>query len=133
MTYARWQFDEYTELARPVEVTTASGVIIRGIGQGTVRLQVLVQGQFRPVQLENILYVPELAGSLISVLQLQNKGLTIRTTTGPKRELLIQLQGATVGVARRIGPVYILQGPKLGQESAYTAAQGVNNSPEALT
>jgi transposase InsO family protein len=112
-------------------VTTASGAIIRGVGQGTVRIQVLVQGQIRPVRLENVLHVPELAGSLISVLQLQNKGLTVRTTTGPKRELLIQLQGATVGVARRVGPAYVLQGPKLGQENAYLVTQGASGPLEA--
>jgi hypothetical protein len=75
---------------------------------------VLVQGQIRPVKLVDILYVLELAGFLILVLQLQNKGLTIRTTIGPKRELLIQLQGAIVGTAKRVGQVYMLQGPKLG-------------------
>jgi transposase InsO family protein len=132
MIYARWQFDEYTELARPVEVTTASGAIIQGIGLGTVRLQVLAQGQIRPVKLVDVLYVPELAGSLISVLQLQNKGLTIRTTTGPKKELLIQLQGATVGTAKRVGQAYVLQGPKLGQERVYLATQGTDGYQEAL-
>jgi hypothetical protein len=93
---------------------------------------VLAQRQIRPMKLVDILYVPELAGSLISVLQLQNKGLTIRTTTRPKKELLIQLQGAIVGTAKRIGQAYMLQGPKLGQERVYLATQRTDSYQEAL-
>jgi hypothetical protein len=113
MTYARWKFEDYKELDEPIDVTTASGAIIQAIGQGTVRLQTLVQGQIRPVRLLDVLYVPGLAGSLISVLQLQNKGLTIQTTIGPRRELLIKFQGTTVGLACRVGQAYVLQGPTL--------------------
>jgi hypothetical protein len=43
-------------------------VIIKGIDQGTIRIQILIQRQIRPVRLENVLYVPELARSLISIL-----------------------------------------------------------------
>jgi hypothetical protein len=132
MTYAKWKFDDYTELDKPIDVTTASGATIQAIGQGTVRLQTLVQGQVRPVRLLDVLYVPGLAGSLISVLQLQNKGLTIETTVGPRRELLIKLQGTTVGLACRVGQAYVLQGPKLGGISALKVTTQEPNSPEAM-
>jgi hypothetical protein len=133
MTYARWKFDDYIELDEPIDVTTASGATIQAIGQGTVRLQALVQGQIRPVRLVDVLYVPGLAGSLISVIQLQNKGLTIQTTVGPRRELLIKFQGTIVGLACRVGQAYILQGPTLGTGiSALKATTQGPNSPEAM-
>jgi hypothetical protein len=103
MTYARWKFDDYIELDEPIDVTTASGATIQVIGQRIVRLQAFVQGQIRLVRLVDVLYVPGLAGSLISVIQLQNKGLIIQTTIGLRRELLIKFQGTIVGLACRVG------------------------------
>jgi hypothetical protein len=70
ITYTRWKFDDYIELDKPIDVTIASGATIQAIGQGIVRLQALVYSLIRPVRLVDILYVPGLAGSLISVLQL---------------------------------------------------------------
>jgi hypothetical protein len=84
------------------------------------------------VKLVDILYIPELASSLISVLQLQNKRLTICTTIRPKRELLIQLQRAIVGTAKYIGQVYIFQSPKLDQEKVYLATQGTDSFQKVL-
>ncbi|KAM3067034.1 hypothetical protein ACMFMG_012223 [Clarireedia jacksonii] len=131
MTYAKWKFEDYTKLDEPIGVTTASGAVIQAVGQGTVRIKTLVQGQIRPVRLLDVLHVPGLAGSLISVLQLQNKDLTIETTTGAKRELLIKFQGATVGVAYRVGQAYVLQGPMEGA-GALKATVKESNSPEAM-
>jgi hypothetical protein len=68
ITYARWKFDDYIELDKPIDVTMASGATIQTIDQGTVRLQALVYSLIRPVRLVDVLYVPGLAGLLISVL-----------------------------------------------------------------
>jgi hypothetical protein len=57
-----------------------------------VLLQVALGAYVRTVKLTGVLYVPKLAGSLISVLQLQDKGITIRTTTrSTRKKLLIKL------------------------------------------
>jgi hypothetical protein len=74
-----------------------------------VLLQVALGASMRTVKLTGVLYIPKLAGSLISVLQLQDKGITIRTTTGSTgKKLLIEFQGIVVGVASRLGRVYAL-------------------------
>jgi len=100
MTYLREAFTEYRVLDTPIQVTTANGACIPAITEGTVLLQVALGAYVRTVKLTGVLYVPKLAGSLISVLQLQDKGITIRTTTrSTGKKLLIELQGIVVGVA----------------------------------
>ena len=109
MTFLREAFTEYRALDSPIEVNTASGACILAIAEGTVRLTVALGGLVRTVALHGVLHVPKLTGSLISVLQLQDKGITVRTTTGPKgNKLLIERQGAVVGVASRLGRAYTL-------------------------
>jgi hypothetical protein len=122
MTYLREAFTEYRVLDTPIQVTTANGACIPAIAEGTVLLQVALGAYVRTVKLTGVLYVPKLAGSLISVLQLQDKGITIRTTTGSTgKKLLIELQGTVVGVASRLGRAYALdsvpQGTRIGHTS----------------
>ena len=110
MTYAREAFTEYRVLDTPIQVTTASGTHIQAIAEGTITTQVAIRGSVRTIELTGVLHVPRLAGSLISVLQLQNKGITIRTTTGAEgNKLVIELQGVMVGEAYRLGKTYALK------------------------
>ncbi|TGO08062.1 hypothetical protein BPAE_1310g00010 [Botrytis paeoniae] len=87
------------------------GAIIKTINKGTIILKIKIEGEIRLTPLTRILYVLGLVGSLILVLQFQDKGLTITTTTSPEKKLLIQYQGVTVGTACRIGHAYTLEGP----------------------
>ena len=50
--------------------------------------------------LHQVLHVPGLAGSLISVSQLQDRGILIRTTAND--ELMLELNGKAVGRAVRV-------------------------------
>lgn len=68
MTYLREAFTEYRVLDTPILVTTANGARIPAIAEGTVLLQVALGASVRTVKLTGVLYVPKLAGSLISVL-----------------------------------------------------------------
>jgi hypothetical protein len=105
----REAFTEYRVLDTPILVTIANGARIPAIAEGTVLLQVALEASVRTVKLTGVLYILKLAGSLISVLQLQDKGITIQTTTGStKKKLLIKLQGTVVGVASRLGRAYAL-------------------------
>jgi hypothetical protein len=79
-----------------------------------------------------VLYVPKLAGSLISVLQLQDKGITIYTTTGSTgKKLLIKFQGTVVGVTSRLGRAYTLnsipQGTNIGLKATITPENQASN------
>lgn len=109
MTFLREAFTEYRVLDAPIQVNTANGACISAIAEGTVLLPVALGGLVRTVTLTGVLHVPKLTGSLISVIQLQDKGITVRTTVGPTgKKLLIELQGTTVGIASRLGRAYVL-------------------------
>ncbi|RFU28076.1 hypothetical protein B7463_g8263, partial [Scytalidium lignicola] len=105
MTYSREAFREYSELPEPIAVQTAGGAEIWAIGQGTVPLKVALK---------------ELAGSLISVLQLQDKDILIQTTRnkGGQGKLLILRNGKVIGEAQRLGKLYTLKST-LQEEQAF--------------
>jgi hypothetical protein len=75
---------DYTALDNTVTVDTTSGVLILGIGEGSVVLNVVLEGRTKKVTLTNVLYVLYITGSLISVSQLEDRRITIRTLAGPK-------------------------------------------------
>jgi Reverse transcriptase (RNA-dependent DNA polymerase)/Integrase core domain/GAG-pre-integrase domain len=121
MTFDREAFTEYRLLEEPIQVQTASGASIQGIATGNATLKIALNGAIRTVQLTNTLHVPELAGSLVSVSQLQDRGITVRTTPGTKGQCLLELQGTIIGAADRIGRAYALnntlEGPILGDQA----------------
>ena len=94
MTYSRDVFDDYHLLQTPSVVSIANGTSIQAIGEGSVRLKVAIHGVIRNVLLHQVLHVPGLAGSLISVSQLQDRGILIRTTANG--ELMLELNGKAV-------------------------------------
>jgi hypothetical protein len=79
MTYDEQSFISYRLLDEPIPVNTASGATIEAIAEGTVSFNTLVQGEKRQIQLHGVLHVPRLAGSLISVPHLQDRGIMTRT------------------------------------------------------
>jgi hypothetical protein len=87
----------------------------------------------RTIKLTRVLYIPKLAGSLISVLQLQDKGITIRTTTGSTRKkLLIELQGTVVGVTSRLGRAYALDSVPQGTGIGHTSLKATTKPDTQL-
>ena len=114
MTYDRESFTEYHPLDRLIQVNVANGATIDAVAEGTVSLQTIVNGSKRWVKIHNVLHVPDLSGSLISVSHLQDRGIMTRTTDSGK--MLLELNGRTVGTANRIGRSYVLSG--VGPESA---------------
>jgi hypothetical protein len=68
ITYLREAFTKYRVLDTPIQVTTANRAYIPAITEGTMLLQVALEAYVRTIKLTGVLYVPKLAGSLISVL-----------------------------------------------------------------
>jgi hypothetical protein len=106
MTYARKAFIDYHPLDQPIKVNTANGTVIDAIAEGTVRFPVLVEGSKQIIRLNGVLPVPQLAGNLISVPHLQDRGIMTRTAKGGR--MLLELEGKLIGVAERIGRTYVL-------------------------
>ena len=119
MSYLRDAFDDYHLLQTPIAINIANGTSIEAIGEGSVRLKVAIHGVMRNVMLRQVLHVPNLAGSLISVLQLQDRGILTRTTKNG--ELLLELDGKTVGRAIRLGKTYSLVSTLDINNTAYRA------------
>lgn len=119
MTYSQGVLDNFQLLQAPITINIANGTSIKAIGEGSARLQVAINGNMREVLLHHVLYVPSLAGSLISVLQLQDRGILTRTTKNG--ELLLELNGKTVGRAVRLGKTYTLASTLDISDMAYHA------------
>ncbi len=131
MTYSKEAFIEYHLLEEPIAVNTASGTRIQAIAEGVVSLKVAIEGTERTVALNRVLHVPKLAGNLISVLQLQDRGITVRTTIGPEgNRLLIEYQGAIIGIADRIGRTYTLNCSTKKSHIGYIALKTTTEEPE---
>jgi hypothetical protein len=108
MTYAKEAFVDYIALDKSIPVRLANGTEIQAVAEGTVSFEIAVKGGKRRIQLHEVLHVPKLAGSLVSVPHLQDKGIMTRTTSGGK--MLLELRGQVIGVANRIGRSYVLDG-----------------------
>jgi hypothetical protein len=108
MTYAKEAFVNYIVLDKPIPVRLANGMEIQAVAEGTVSFEIAIKGGRRRIELHEVLHVPKLAGSLISVSHLQDRGIMTRTTSGSK--MFLELKGQVIGVANRVGRSYVLDG-----------------------
>jgi hypothetical protein len=110
MTYSREVFDEYVKLVRPRRVRVASGSYIYGIGLGNVTIQVFTDKlEVQELTLTDVLYVPQLAGNLISVAQLQSWRILTQTTESLRENALILTKdGWKIASSTRVRSQYIL-------------------------
>lgn len=123
MTYSRDVFSEYVQLKTPKIVKTANSSLVYGFGIGNVRVLVFTDDlQVKTLVLTDVLYVPDLAGNLISVSQLQDEGISVQTTAGQKHPMVLTRDGSTVAHAARIGSQYILD--SVATEATLAAAEG---------
>jgi hypothetical protein len=127
MTYLRDVFSDYVQLKTPKIVKTANNGLVYGFGIGNVHVQVFTDDlRVETLILTDVLYVPDLAGNLISVSQLQEKGTLVQTTAGQKHPMVLTRNGSTVAFAARIGSQYILD--SVATEATMAAAdRGVPN------
>jgi hypothetical protein len=68
----------------------ASGSYIYGIGLGNVTIQVFTDKlEVKELTLTDVLHVPQLAGNLISVAQLQSRRILTQTTESLRENAII--------------------------------------------
>lgn len=121
MTYSRDVFSQFVHLKQPRTIRTANGEVILGTGIGNVLIHVFLDNfKVEELVLKDVLYVPSLAGSLISVPQLQDRGILLRTTANKKRAMILTQGEKTIAYAIRIGSQYILDSTAV--ETAATIA-----------
>jgi Pol polyprotein, beta-barrel domain len=89
MTPDRTVFVKYNVLSTEQFVTAVNGLTLPGIGWGRVRISVSVNKYTKSIVLTDILYVSQIKGNLISIVQLQNKGIIVETTALPEKTVMI--------------------------------------------
>ena len=70
-------FTQFSPLSTPIVIALGDNSVIRGTGVGRVTVELQVHGTWQPVILQDVLYVPELHGNLLSVAQLTRRGYDV--------------------------------------------------------
>ena len=72
-------FVEQKQLKTPQEVTLGDGRSLKGTAEGTVKLETLLpDGGTRMCRMDNVLFVPKLSYSLLSVSKASSAGKTVK-------------------------------------------------------
>eukprot|EP00794_Sanderia_malayensis_P000826 gene826-122_t len=67
----------YNEFSVPEKVRLGDNRTVEALGKGTVWLRVMADGQYKPVEMSDVLYVPSLIKNLFSVRAVVDKDLTV--------------------------------------------------------
>jgi hypothetical protein len=83
MTYSRDVFSKYIQLKSPKVVKTANNGLAYGFGIRNIQILVFTDDlRVETLVLTDVLYVLDLAGNLILVAKLQDKGILVQTIEG---------------------------------------------------
>jgi hypothetical protein len=118
-------FCNFTRLPAPVTVVLANKHQILGTGSGNVLTK--AQGKWHRAVLQNILYVPDLHGNLLSVKQLVNRGNSIQFTKDGCK--LLDPRGTVFCEVTHSGSLYPLPIRVLMPESARVAITQLDRFP----
>jgi len=77
----KW-FTHFTHLATPVNIVLGDNSSIEGTGVGRIAVQMKAEGKWYRAVLQDVLYVPELHGNLLSASQLTRYGADVRFAKG---------------------------------------------------
>lgn len=105
MTHDRSLFSSYTPGAAGKFVELGNGNKSRILGEGTIRIKILVDGKNRTCLLTDACFVPELGYNLVSVPSLDKKGLT---TIFENLSCIIKYQDVVLATGTMVGNLYQL-------------------------
>lgn len=101
------QFSNYSVLSSPVTVEVGDGKLLKGIGTGSVVVQLeLPNNVTRRCVMQKVLYVPELAYNLVSVSQVTGQGKTTNFSADSCN--ILNRQNELLAVGRKEGKLYLL-------------------------
>jgi gag-polypeptide of LTR copia-type len=72
----KW-FQQFSNLARDIPVVLGDNSAIQGVGQGCIHVRMHAGNEWNDVILQNVLYVPELHGNLLSISHLTDRGADV--------------------------------------------------------
>jgi hypothetical protein len=97
-------FKSIEDLASPILVNTASGITIKATQKGVIRLQLDLHGDIHDITVQDVLLMPDLSVSLLSVSQLRNRGIIFDISDAP----VLRLNGDVVATVSEIGGTFFL-------------------------
>ena len=75
-------FTRFTALALPINIVLGDNSAIHGTGIGRIAVQMMANGKWVRAVLQDVIYVPELHGNILSVSQLTRRGPTFGSLRG---------------------------------------------------
>jgi transposase InsO family protein len=119
MSCNRDWFYSFSTLARPIRVTLGDNSCINATGVGRIPVRMRANGQWNNAVLQDVLFVPELNGNLLSVAHLTERGADIRFT-GTKCQLYTQTGHLTCS-GQLQGKLYVMDMRTVVPETARVA------------
>src|SRR5277367_2465981 len=119
-------FETFRKLEEPIYIETADGTVT-GTGMGTITVTVMGGDELETeLQLNNVIYAPNMSSNLFSLMAAYDKGFETRITPG--HGLRIFYRGAVIATTVRVhGGLFRLRTPA---DSYAMAAQAASVAPE---
>eukprot|EP00794_Sanderia_malayensis_P006744 gene6744-7504_t len=105
----------YNEFSVPEKVRLGDNRTVEALGKGTVWLGVMAEGQYKPVELSVVLYVPSLAKNLFSVRAVVDKDLTV--IFKDDQCIILNKSGNVMGSGKKDGKLFILDCKMMDNQS----------------
>lgn len=110
------QVSNFEELKVPKLIKIGNGTNIKATGKGIVKVNSIVDKQIRPMELKDVLYVPDLTFNLLSVSSTLDKGY--RFVSDKEKGEFINKKGQTCARATRDGKLYKMNFQTCGYANA---------------
>ena len=120
-------FSHFKPLPSPINVVLADDHTIQGMGVGHITVMAMAGDKWHHAILQEVLYVPELQGNLLSVPQLVNRGISVQFTKAGCQ--LVDPKGNTFCETSQHGALYSMPIRILVPESARIAMTSIKTFP----
>lgn len=110
MTHCREAFIEYTPLSTPIALSDVTGAVMEAVGTGTVLIDILIGERQTAIKVSNVLHVPGLDGSHLSLLKIVYDNDIFPHYVGGKK-MLLKRGEKVVAVAMDAGRGYTFVSP----------------------
>ena len=106
MSWCKERMGNFREFAVPEKVRLGDNRVVLAQGTGSVWVKVEVEGKWKPVELAEVLFVPDLAKNLLSISAIVKRNLSV--VFNEDKCLILNSDGETLGLGRKDRKLFIL-------------------------
>eukprot|EP00795_Rhopilema_esculentum_P008820 gene8820-biopygen1729 len=106
MSWCKERMVNFREFAVPEKVRLGDNRVVLAQGTGSVWVKVKVEGKWKPVELAEVLFVPDLAKNLLSISAIVKRNLSV--VFNEDKCLILNSDGETLGLGRKDRKLFIL-------------------------